>query len=70
LVERIPDNAALASEIYLTFYGHRPSADELRAAVEYLKTGDEVKAHTSGRRKAAEDLAWSLMNTVEFLFNH
>jgi hypothetical protein len=70
LVERFPDNAALASEIYLTFYGRRPSADERRAAVEYLKTGDEVKAHTTDRRKAAEDLAWSLMNTVEFLFNH
>ena len=44
-------------------------------AVDYLKAGDSLKtdgAKTRGttRRKAAEDLAWSLMNTVEFLFNH
>ncbi len=70
LVEHFHDDAALVSEIYLTFYGRRPSDDERRAAVEYLKTGDDTKTHATDRRKAAEDLAWSLMNTVEFLFNH
>jgi hypothetical protein len=70
LANRFADDAVLASEIYLTFYGRYPSTDERRAAVEYLKSSDDTKNHASDRRKAAEDLAWSLMNTVEFLFNH
>jgi hypothetical protein len=70
LVHRFQDDTVLASEIYLTFYGRYPSDDERRAAVDYLKTTDDGKNHGSNRRKAAEDLAWSLMNTVEFLFNH
>jgi len=69
-VGRFNDDAVLASEIYLTFYGRYPSREERQAAVEYLKTGDDRKNPGSDRRKAAEDLAWSLMNTVEFLFNH
>jgi hypothetical protein len=69
-VNRFDDDAVLAAEIYLTFYGRYPSDEERRAAVEYLKTGDDMKNHGTDRRKAAEDLAWSLMNTVEFLFNH
>jgi hypothetical protein len=26
--------------------------------------------NTNGRREALEDLAWSMMNSLEFLFNH
>jgi hypothetical protein len=70
LVHRFQDDTVLVSEIYLTFYGRYPSDDERRAAVDYLKTTDDGKNLGSNRRKAAEDLAWSLMNTVEFLFNH
>ena len=54
----------LADEIYLTFYARYPSSDERAAALDYFK---DAESHTGeGRRKAAEDLAWSLMNTVEF----
>jgi hypothetical protein len=64
LVKEKTDDAALAEELYLTFYSRYPTEKEKKVAVEYLKkNGDK-------RREAAEDLAWSLMNTLEFVFNH
>jgi hypothetical protein len=68
LTDRFASDGVLAEEIYLTFYARYPSSDEREAALNYFKNAE---SHTGeGRRKAAEDLAWSLMNTVEFLFNH
>jgi hypothetical protein len=64
LVRRQADDAALAEELYLTFYSRPPSEKEGRAAREYLWK------HAAHRRDAAEDLAWSLMNSLEFIFNH
>jgi hypothetical protein len=63
LVRRVDDGAALVEELYLMFYSRFPTADERSAAVDFLRAGHS-------RREAAEDLAWSLMNTLEFLFNH
>jgi hypothetical protein len=64
LVQRLPHDAALVDELYLTFYSRPPSAEEQRVALEHLSR------HAARRREAAEDLAWSLMNSLEFLFNH
>jgi hypothetical protein len=61
---RLPDDSALAEEIYLAFYSRMPSVDERAVAVRHLAR-DRAR-----RREAAEDLAWSLMNSLEFLFNH
>ncbi|MCX7422494.1 MAG: DUF1553 domain-containing protein, partial [Planctomycetia bacterium] len=48
------------SELYLAFLARDPSDKELAIAVDYLaKVGD--------RREAFEDLAWSLLNSSEFL---
>lgn len=58
------DNAGLVSELYLTLYARHPSDREQAVAVKYLET------HQAHRRQAAEDLMWTMMNTVEFLFNH
>jgi len=56
--------AKITEELYLTFLARYPSDDERRLAVEYLgRAGVD-------RRQAIEDLAWSLMNTLEFVFNH
>ncbi len=58
------DNGALAEELYLNFYSRYPTDAERSAAVEYL-------AKSAGnRRQAAEDLAWSMLNSLEFVFNH
>lgn len=63
LVRDLTDNTALVDELYLTFYNRYPSATERTLALKHL-------ASTPKRQQAAEDLAWSLMNTPEFLFNH
>jgi len=64
LVRRTPDNAALADELYLTFTARSPTAQERQFAVTHLAR-DPAR-----RREAAEDLAWSLLNSLEFVFNH
>ncbi|MBI1913328.1 MAG: DUF1553 domain-containing protein [Planctomycetes bacterium] len=64
LVRQVHDDGALAEQLYLTFYGRFPEEKERAVAVEYLKKGK------ANRQQAAEDLAWSLMNSLEFVFNH
>ncbi|MEK6234389.1 MAG: DUF1553 domain-containing protein, partial [Planctomycetales bacterium] len=54
----------LVEELYLTFYSRFPSDKEKSVALAHLKSDP------AGRRRAAEDLAWSLLNSLEFIFNH
>jgi hypothetical protein len=63
LTEKHTTDEPLVEELYLTFYSRLPTADEMTAAREHLQT-------SSDRRRAAEDLAWSLLNSLEFVFNH
>ena len=56
------DNHALLEELYLTFYSRFPT-DEERLACERYFSGRP-------RREAAEDIAWSMLNSLEFVFNH
>ena len=55
-------DADLADELYLTFYSRLPDDAERKASVQHLAR-DPMQ-----RRQAAEDLAWTLMNTLEFVF--
>jgi hypothetical protein len=55
-------DAELIDEIYLTFYSRLPDEAERKTALQYLQR------HAGQRRQAAEDLAWTLMNTLEFVF--
>lgn len=64
LVVSLKSNTKLVDELYLTFYSRLPLESERNATVQYLDS------HASQRQRAAEDIAWSMMNTVEFLFNH
>jgi hypothetical protein len=64
MVREKADDGALAEELYLTFYSRPPTEKERQAALAHLKR-DPAK-----RRQAAEDLAWSLLNSLEFVFNH
>lgn len=64
MVEQISDDAALADELYLTFYSRFPTDTEKQTAVEYMK------GSVAGRRHGAEDIAWSMLNSLEFIFNH
>jgi hypothetical protein len=58
------DDAVLVDELYLTILSRPATAAERAVAQKYLQE------HASNRRAAVEDLAWSLLNTIEFLFNH
>jgi hypothetical protein len=64
LVQEKSDDVVLAEELYLTYYSRLPTDAERKATVAHLR---RAPGH---RRQAAEDLAWSLMNTLEFVFNH
>ena len=57
-------NSQLIDELYLTFYSRFPTDRERAATLGYLEQ------NSNSRQQAAEDIAWSMMNTVEFLFNH
>ncbi|MGH7173396.1 MAG: DUF1549 domain-containing protein [Gemmataceae bacterium] len=64
LVKRQPADAPLVEELYLTFFSRLPPEKERQAVLAYLRE------HKAKRREAVEDLAWSMMNALEFLFNH
>jgi len=64
LVQAQADDAKLTEELYLRLFGRFPTTKELDTAVAYLGR------KTSERRKAAEDLMWAMMNSLEFQFNH
>jgi hypothetical protein len=63
LTRAIEDDAELVDELYLTVFSRFPEAAERQAAVKYLQQSP------AARRRAAEDLVWSLLNSLEFLFN-
>ena len=63
LVGSIDDDGRLVEELYLTFRSRFPTAAERQTAEEYLKRAQ------GGRRRAAEDLVWTLLNSLEFMFN-
>jgi hypothetical protein len=54
------DDADAIAELYLSFLARDPSQKELTIAAEHL-------AKVGNRREAFEDLAWSLLNSSEFL---
>lgn len=64
LVRTLPDDAALVEGLYLTFYSRLPTEREREVAAGYLAKRKEQ------RREAVEDLAWTLLNSLEFVFNH
>src|SRR5439155_2339576 len=64
LVRDQKDDAKLVEELYLTFFSRLPSTDDTAIGVKHLKK------YPNNRRAAAEGLAWALMNSTEFLFNH
>jgi hypothetical protein len=63
LVQKSGDDKLL-EELYLTFFSRPPSDKERRAGLAHLK------ANAPQRQSAAEDLAWGMINSLEFLFNH
>jgi hypothetical protein len=54
----------VAEELYLSILTRRPSAEETK------DLGDYLKGRTSDRAAALQELAWALMASAEFRFNH
>ena len=53
----------IATGMYLGILSRYPTAAEVRTAQDYFQSG-------IGKRQAAVDLAWALMNSTEFLYRH
>jgi Protein of unknown function (DUF1549)/Protein of unknown function (DUF1553) len=58
------DDAAAADELFVSVLTRRPSADEVKLVAEYLKGRDK------DRPAALQELAWALLASAEFRFNH
>ncbi|HEX5103511.1 MAG TPA: DUF1549 and DUF1553 domain-containing protein [Pirellulaceae bacterium] len=58
----------LVEELYLTALSRYPSDAERNTGVEYLAAA--ALGDVSQRRARAEDLLWTLLNSLEFVFNH
>lgn len=72
LVREQPSDARLTEELYLTIFSRLPTAEETQTAVNFLQAAKPVAGKTpaDARRTAAEDLAWTMLNSLEFVFNH
>ena len=57
------DNEVAIQRLYLTFFNRYGDKQEIATAVQYMGQG-------SNRRQSLEDIAWSMLNSLEFLFNH
>lgn len=60
-------DAKLVEELYLTVFARPPSETESQTGVEYLTA---AHGDASLRRERAEDLMWTMLNSLEFVFNH
>jgi hypothetical protein len=61
-----PDNTAVVNELFLLFLTRQPSDIEAAKALTYF-----AKANTPALRNSAiEDLAWTLINKLDFLFSY
>lgn len=65
-IAREPRNEAVVEELFLTFLGRRPAPWENEIALARLGRA----AGATARNQAVEDLAWALVNKIEFLFSY
>ena len=65
LEREVLDNAQLVEEMYLRFLSRFPGEEEEKIILEML---DNLKPDE--RKNAVVDVAWSLMNSLEFILNH
>ncbi len=64
LTRRHKDDVVLAKQLYLTVFNRMPTKMEKERVMQHLGS------RRFQRQKAAEDLVWAMMNSMEFIFNH
>jgi len=57
-------NPAAITEVYLTILNRYPSDEEIQTAMKYAKSGVVY------RQEALVDVAWALLNSAEFAYQH
>lgn len=76
LVREHDATSELVEALYLNFYSRFPSSQEAEIVAAYLDSAARLVSEasseevTSARREAAADIAWSLLNSLEFTRNH
>jgi hypothetical protein len=60
----LTDDKALSDELYLSVLTRMPSAEERKDVTAYLRT------RSADRLAALQELAWALLASAEFRFNH
>ena len=63
MLEKKATPEQVIDDLYLAAYARLPSAAEREQATRYLQRDPNA-------RRGLEDLAWALLNSREFLFNH
>lgn len=63
LVQEQPDDALLVEELFIAILCRPPRADEILTGLKALREAED-------RLSGAQDLAWALLNSPAFLFNH
>jgi hypothetical protein len=63
-LQKLPEPAAVAEELYLSVLTRPPGAEEVREVAEYLRGREK------DRPAALGELAWALLASAEFRFNH
>jgi len=58
------DNTSVAEELYLSLYSRRPAVEERAEVARYLTERGKERA------PALQELAWALLASTEFRFNH
>jgi hypothetical protein len=63
-LQKLPDARALADELYLSILTRRPVEEERKEVAVYLQD------RSKDRLAALQELAWALLASAEFRFNH
>jgi hypothetical protein len=66
MASKMTDNNAVVEELFLTFISREPTTIESARALSYLNAATT----TTARNAAIEDLAWALINKIEFLYSY
>ena len=64
-LRKLTNNEEMLDQLFLLFLQRQPDEREKKLALDYL-----AKAPAGQRNTYIEDLAWSLVNKTDFLFNY